>query len=67
MQALSDVEVKSCPNYSKSCPKVGKQFFTFKVMFSIAQKVILHLVYFCKKICHEELSNIAQSDHTGYN
>ena len=41
-----DVEAKSWSKYSKA------------VFFKIAQKVTLHLVYFCKKICQQELSKI---------
>ena len=33
-------------------------------VFKIAQKVNIHLGYFCKKICHQELSKIAQFGHT---
>ena len=33
--------------------------------FKRAQKVNMHLGYFFKKICHQELSKIAQSGHTG--
>ena len=28
--------------------------------------VAIHLGYFCKKLCRQELSKIAQSDHNGY-
>ena len=41
-----DVEAKSWSKYSKA------------VFFKIAQKVTLHLGYFCKKICQQELSKI---------
>ena len=34
------------------------------VVLKIAQKVNIHLGYFIKKICHQELSKIAQSGHT---
>ena len=33
-------------------------------VFKTAPKVYLNLGYFCKKICHRELSKIAQSGHT---
>ena len=36
-------------------------------VFKTAQKVEIHLGCFCKKICHQELSKIAQSGHTGGN
>ena len=34
------------------------------VIFKIAQKVFSVLGYFCKQICCQELSKIAQSGHT---
>ena len=33
-------------------------------VFKTAQKVNIHLGYFCKKICLQELSKIARSGHT---
>ena len=36
------------------------------MFLKIAQKVTLHLGYFWKKVCHQELSKIAQFDHTAY-
>ena len=34
------------------------------ILFNIAQKVTNVLGYFCKQICYQELSKIAQSGHT---
>ena len=34
------------------------------MFFKIAQKVAKYLSYFCKKICSQELSKIAESGHT---
>ena len=33
-------------------------------VFKTPQKVNIYLGYFCKKVCHQELSKIAQSRHT---
>ena len=35
------------------------------MFFKIAQKLVIHLGYFCMNIFHQELSKIAQSGHTG--
>ena len=32
-------------------------------VFKTAQQVNIHLGFFCKKICHQELLKIAQSGH----
>ena len=52
----------------KSCPKAKHSSFTYKVTFSqIEQKVAKYLDYFCKKICHQGLTKIAQSGHSACN
>ena len=44
-------------NYTSLCMKMD--------VFKRAQKVNIHLGYFCEKICHQELSKIPQSGHAG--
>ena len=61
-----DSEIKSSPKFSKSCQKLASADITLKVIFNSAQKVTVHLGYFWKKICSQELSKIAQSGHTDY-
>ena len=61
-----DAEILSRPNISKSCRKSSYSSLCKKMdVFKTAQTVNIHLGYFCKKICHQELSKIAQSGHTG--
>ena len=58
--------IQSCPNLSKSCPKSSHSSFYLKIAsFKITWKVSNYFGYFCKKICRQELSKIAQSGHTG--
>ena len=48
------------------CPKSNDSSFHFIVVFhKLAQKLTTNTGYFWKKICHWELSKIAQSGHTG--
>ena len=35
------------------------------MLFPVALKIAKYLGYFCHKICSQELSDIAQSGHTG--
>ena len=47
-------------------PKSIHNSFNQKMMlFKVDQKESRYLGYFSNKICHQELSNIAQSGHTG--
>ena len=56
-----DVGVKRCPIPSQVAQKVTTAAFTLKLMFiTIKKKVSQHLDYFCKIICHQELSKIGQ-------
>ena len=61
-----DVRRKSSQNFETLAQKLAKEAFNHKVMFfKIVHKVTKYLDYFCKKICCNELSKIAQSGHTG--
>ena len=61
-----DVGVKSSPNFSKSYPRSSHNSFYVRVrFFKIAQNDANNLGYFCEKFCHQKLSKIAQSGHTG--
>ena len=44
----------------KVAQKVAQAVFYLKSNVLIAQKVTLYLGYFCNKICHKQLSKIAQ-------
>lgn len=49
-----------------SWPKKEPRYFLLKKgCFQNTPKAIKHLVYFCKIICQQELSEIDQSGHTG--
>ena len=51
--------------YPNIDPKIKNSMVYFKVRsFLKAQKSPNILVYFCKKICYQQLLNIAQSGHT---
>ena len=56
-----DVRIKRSPNISKTCSKCSPKVMYFKK----PEKVNKNLGYFCKKNCYQ-LSNIAQSGHTGH-
>ena len=45
-------------NDSSSCMTID--------VFKTAQKVKIHLGYLCLKNCHQELTKIAKSGHTGW-
>ena len=65
--AWPDVGIKSCSNFSQSCPKwVATAVFVYKARFYNSQKVTKYLGYFSKKICHQEVSKIAQSGHPAW-
>ena len=59
-----DVGIKNYPNSPKVAHKVDTAVFAFKMVFLNSPKVIKYSGYFCKKICCQELSKIAQSGHT---
>ena len=61
-----DVRLKRSPISTKSCPKNShSSFYTKSSVFKIAQKVTKYSGYFWKKICHREITKIAQTGHTG--
>ena len=51
--------------FPKVAQKVATVVFSSKIVFCKKPKIHNYLSYFCKKICHQELSRIAQSGHTG--
>ena len=57
---------KKWSNFSKSCPKSSNSSFSSKWCFVKSPKDTKYLAYFCQKICHQELSKIAQSGHTEF-
>ena len=50
--------------FPKKYQKGSQRRFHLKVLFKIAQNVAKYLDYFCKKICHKELSKITHSCNT---
>ena len=61
-----DIEIKSSPKFSRSCQKVALAVLTeILLFFQNSPNCCHHLGYFCKKLCHQKLSEIAQSGHTG--
>ena len=60
-QLRQDVAIKVA-KFSKSCLKISYSCLYLKVTFF--KKVTQYLGNFCRTICHQELSKIAQSDHT---
>ena len=58
-----DIELKSSTTVSRSFQKVAV-FTEVLWFFKIAQIFSPDLGYFCNKLCHQELSKIAQSGHT---
>ena len=62
-----DDGIKSSPIFPKFCLKMGHSCFKLKGnIFKVTQKVTWYLSYFWIKICHLDLSKIAQSGHTVY-
>ena len=60
-----DPRIKYCPIFPNSCPNSRHSSLTYKVtFFKIAQKVAKSLCYSGKRICHREISKIAQTGHT---
>ena len=58
----ASIETRKWPNFTQKWPNL---FFSLKVtLFIIAQKVGKYLGYFCKKICCQDRSKVAQSGHT---
>ena len=52
-----DGEIKISPNFSKTCPKINQSWFYLKsYVFQKSPKVTVHLGYFWKKNCSQELS-----------
>ena len=59
------LDLKMAQYSQKAAQNVDKAVSTQKVtFFKIAQKVAKYLGFFRKKLCHQELTNIAQSGHT---
>ena len=59
-----DGEISS-PIFYKSCPKSIHTDWCKKFHFSQCPKIVAkYLGFFCKKLCSQELSKIAQSGHT---
>ena len=57
---------KKQPNYFQKLPeRLPQQFLLKKCRLKLVRKVTKYLGYFCKKIRCEDVSKIAQSDHTG--
>ena len=60
-----DPRIKYCPIFPNSCPNSRHSSLTYKVtFFKIEQKVAKSLCYSGKRICHREISKIAQSGYT---
>ena len=54
-------------NFSKSCPNKCHSSFNMKWYFTKKpKKSPMFLGYFCKQICCQQLSKIAQSGHTNF-
>ena len=61
-----DVKIKRSPKFTISSLKSRLSSFHSNRMFSkVAQKVNIYLGNCSEKICHQNLSKIAQSGHTG--
>ena len=57
---------KSSPIFSKSCQKCTHCSFSLKVKtFNIVPKIVKYFGLFCKRFCHQDLSQMAQSGRTG--
>ena len=62
-----DVEIKSSPSFSKSCPKMSNASLYLRIiLFTLAQKVTINFVDFKKKIRLQDFSKIAQSGYNGH-
>ena len=59
--------IKKPRNFQKLPKKYSQQFVQKMDVFKRAKRVNTPLGYFCNKMFHQELSEIAQSSHTGYN
>ena len=60
-----DAVIKSCPNFSKTCPNSNYISFYFKVpILQINPKSYKVLWLFCIAIWHQDLSKVAQSGQT---
>ena len=59
--------IKSSQNSPNVAQKVATVVFTLVLMINQQPKQVTrrYFGYFCKKICHQDLSKIAQSGHTG--
>ena len=51
--------------FLQKLPKSNDRRFYLSALFKFVQMFDKYLGYFCTKICHQELSKIAQSGHTG--
>ena len=59
--------IKKPKNFQKLPKKYSQQFVQKMDVFKRAKRVNTHLGYFCNKMFHQELSEIAQSSHTERN
>ena len=61
-----DAEIQSSPSFFKSCQNLAIADFTKNMLFfKKAPTVIVHLGYIWKKICSQDLSEIAQTNWGG--
>ena len=60
------VRIKCCPKFPKVAQKATQQFFLKNDVFKVAQNDTQYLGYFCRKFWHQEVSEMAQSGHTGH-
>ena len=58
-----NVGIKVAKFFPNSCPKIA--IAVFSKLFLIAQNGTKYLGNICENICHQELSKIDQSGHTG--
>ena len=63
-----DARMKSSPIFTKVA-QIGAEeaFYAKRYVFTIAQKVAQYLSLFCKRICLQDFSKVAQSGHTAPN
>ena len=60
-----DEGIKNSKIFPKRCPKSSHiRLYSDNDTSQMAQKVSRFLGYYCRKICHQGLSKIAQSGHT---
>ena len=61
-----DEAIKIKQKFPKSCPKSSHiRLYSDNSTSQMVRKVSRYFSYYCRKICHQDLSKIIQSDHTG--